>query len=124
MGLRVHLLETVVDVILGNGAMELALAGLRSRRLVRRELIKVCLTEPDVYDITWHDYGDWRRLLADVPQGLLAIVQTKVVEEADRLALEARSDEVGAVAASSSTAAGEHPVGLPPPFNQQAPNLQ
>ena len=110
VGLRVHLLEALLDHIVGSDPQELRLCGTTGRRAVRRSLIEVFVQEDDVHEAALHERWGIVWFLRYASRGLIEHVQRDVVAVATKLKYEPLS-----TATSSSSAAAAPPPGLPAP---------
>ena len=98
VGLRVALLETLLDHIVGTDGPELLAYSIVSRRTLRRALIELFILEADVHEAALHDRWDIAWFLRFAPRGLIQNVQLHVVRVAAKLQFHPSS------AASSSSA--------------------
>ena len=55
VGLRVPLLETLLDHIIGTDAVNMSLHGVTSRRMLRRSIIDLLAVEKDVHLVPLHE---------------------------------------------------------------------
>ena len=110
VGLRVSLLETLLDHIIGTDAQELQSHGIKSRRMLRRSLIELFVQEADVHDVVLYDRWDIAWFLRFAPRGLIENVQLHVVAVAAKLKYEPTSS-----AASSSSTLRAARSDIPPP---------
>ena len=112
VGLRVALLETLLDHVIGTHAPELQLENITSRRMLRRALIQLFITKPDIHEQQHlHDQWGIEHLLRDAPRNLVEGVQRHVV------CVQAKLERTSSTtASSSSSAAPASGVVGPPPW--------
>ena len=112
LGLRVSLLETLLDHIVGSDAQELKTLNITSRRMLRCSVIELFIREADVSDAALHDRWDIAWFLRFSPRGLIETVQRHVVAVAAKLKYEHHST---ASASSSILPVGDDAPPPPPP---------
>lgn len=110
MGLRVALLETLLDHIVGTDGPELLAYNIHSRRGLRRSLIELFILEADVHEAVLHERWDIAWFLRFAPRGLIQYVQLHVVSVAAKLQY-----HPGSAASSSSSPARAATVVFGPP---------
>ena len=112
VGLRVSLLETLLDHIIGSDAQELKRYSITSRRMLRRSLIELFIREAAVFEAALHDRWDIAWFLRFSPRGLIENVQKHVAAVAAKLQYHPQST---ASASSSILPHGAAVRPLPPP---------
>ena len=111
MGLRVSLLETLLDHIIGSEAHELKTLKITSRRMLRRSLIDLFIREADVSEAVLHHRWDIAWFLRFSPRGLIENVQKHVAAVAAKL----KYDPSSMASRSSPILPVGEDVALPPP---------
>ena len=110
MGLRVALLETLLDHVVGTDGPELLAYCVHSRRMLRRSLIELFIQTPDVHEDALHDRWDIGWFLRFAPRGLIQHVQLHVASVAAKLQYHPSS-----AASSGSALLPAAAVDIPPP---------